>query len=239
MTAQMRLFDRQAPDYSRHALVLSQANETAWKTVREHARWPAGALALWGPPGSGKTHMGVAFAEEAGAQYLQAQAPSAGERANGRLFVIDDGDRAGDDAGLAQILDWALGGHGKVLLIAAAPPKEWPARLIDLKSRLSALACVSLREPDDEVLQAVLQRQCRARFLNLTPEAARYLAQCMERSYQAAAALADLLALHCRAPARPISAKVAGQILRHAKLDWPEPDTEPDTGDDGAKSEPA
>lgn len=226
MTAQPRLFDRQTPDFSSEALVLTKANETVWNALLDYARWPGGALALCGPKGSGKTHMGVAFANRVGGEYFSAHAPSATSREANQIIVIDDGDRLNDDAGLAATLDWALGGRGKVLVIAEAQPKAWPVGLIDLRSRLAALACVTLSEPDDDMLVAVLQRQCWARFLNLSPEAARYLTQYMERSYQAASALADVLAAHCRTPARPISAKTAGQILRQAKLDWPEPDSD-------------
>jgi chromosomal replication initiation ATPase DnaA len=216
------LFDRQSADYRMEALTLGPANRAAWTALTQTHAWPGGAFALIGPSGAGKTHMAHAFGAGVHALMLDRRAPHAHERQAGGPIVIDRADACTDEAGLAQALDWARAGDGLLLLVGQAAPTLWPMHMQDVRSRLSALAIVRLEEPDDTILEAVLHQQARARFLKLTPEAARYLMRHMERSYAGAMFVADVLADHCRSPSRPISEKTASAILRQVRPDWPD-----------------
>ena len=99
-------------------LVVAAANRDAARPT-EWRTWPSGALALVGPEGSGKTHLALAWALEAGARQVSARASpddaaAIFREAQGRL-LIDDADAGADEAMLWRVLDMARG--GAVLLV--------------------------------------------------------------------------------------------------------------------------
>jgi len=63
--AQLRLDLRREPEFSRDSFIVSGPNADAVRLLETPERWNGAVLALVGPPGSGKTHLGAA---ELGAQ---------------------------------------------------------------------------------------------------------------------------------------------------------------------------
>ena len=226
MADQPRLFSFLLEDRSAAALLVTESNGAAWAGLHRWPEWPGGALALVGPPGAGKTHMALAWAEtaSAGVCWPQDRAMDVFERFNGRM-VLDNADRYPDEPHLALLLDAARTTPGAaVLLVGQDRPDRWPVGLRDLRSRLSAMPQLTLGEPDDILLAGVLDRLCKARFIKLTEKAGTYLVMHMERSFAAAQAVAETLdRIHVRG-ARPVSVGVASRALRKLGGDAPEPE---------------
>jgi chromosomal replication initiation ATPase DnaA len=226
MAEQPRLFTFLVEDRSAAALLVTESNRAAWDRLQRWREWPGHALALSGPQGAGKSHMALAWAEQAraGVCWPQDRAMDVFERFGGRV-VVDDADRYPDEPHLALLLDAARYRPGAaVLLVGRDLPDAWPAGLVDLRSRLAAMPVVEVGQPDDAMLAGVLERLCRARFMKLTEKAARYLVHHMERSFAAAHAVTDALdRIHVRG-ARPVSVGVAAKALRSIWAEAPEPD---------------
>jgi chromosomal replication initiation ATPase DnaA len=194
--AQGRLFPFLIEDRTRAAFVIGAANRAALAQVDAGA-WPAGALALIGPPGSGKSHIGAIWAHENKAGLHRANAgPDAAYAAftaGGGRVLVDNADCDGDDEGLFLLLNRARAEAGAVLLTGVLPPRLWPTHSADLTSRFKALPVAALAEPDEILLIGVLKRLCRARFIELTDDVAKYITLHMERSFAAAVRVADAL----------------------------------------------
>lgn len=198
-------------------LVVTRANAEAAELLRHWRRWPGGAMALTGPRGAGKTHLGGAWAAETAARSIPADADprvveAAFDAAGGCLFIDDAGETA-NDPGLTHALDLARYRGGAVLMTGLRPPGLWPAVTADLATRWKALPTARLEEPDDALLEVVLRRLCRERYIELTDAAARYLAARMERTFAAAAALADVLDAQIVRGAKPVSVVLARRAL--------------------------
>src|SRR5688572_18834726 len=107
--SQPRLFEFRMGERSPATLVVSEANRDAANLLTGWRAWPNGALALTGPKGSGKTHLALAWALEAGArQITPAASPDDAaaifRESGGRLF-IDDADGERDDPMFWRILE--------------------------------------------------------------------------------------------------------------------------------------
>lgn len=221
---QPRLFEFRMGERSPDTLVVSEANRDAARLLTEWRAWPGGALALVGPPGSGKTHLALAWALEAGARQLSPSAtPEQGAalfaESTGRL-LIDDADADHDEGLYWRVLDLARARGGAVLLAAARPPPDWPASLPDLRSRLAALPLARLGEPDEALLEVVLRRICREKFILLRDDAARYLATRLPRTFAAARDMAAALDAGLVKGAKPVTLAAAKRAMEAAQAGW-------------------
>lgn len=221
---QPRLFEFRMGERSPETLVVTAANRDAAHLLTQWRAWPGGALALVGPAGSGKTHLASAWALETGARLV---APHAGPDAAAAVFaeaggrlLIDDADGESEEAALWRVLDLARSTGGAVLLTGAQPPAAWPARLPDLRSRLAALPVATLGEPDQALMEVVLRRICREQFIQLSDDAARYLARRLPRTFAAARQWAAALDAELERGARPVSLAGAKRALERARAQW-------------------
>jgi chromosomal replication initiation ATPase DnaA len=222
--SQPRLFEFRMGERSPETLVVAEANRDAAKLLTQWRAWPSGALALTGPKGSGKTHLALAWALETGARQVSARAAADDaaaifREAQGLLF-IDDADSEADEAMLWRVIDLARTDGGAVLLVGAANPGNWPATIPDLRSRLTNLAAARLGEPDEALMEVVLRRICREQFIQLSDDAARYLARRLPRTFAAAHQMAAALDANLVKGAKPVALKTARAALEKAQGQW-------------------
>lgn len=215
---QLRLFDFTEKGEGEGAFIVSDSNRPAIALLEQWRAWPGGALALVGPQGAGKSHLARLWAAQAGALAVSAKAGSANIRQafaarDGRL-VVDDADRARDDAAIMTLLDLARTEGGSVLLIGRETPSEWQTPVPDLRSRFAALLAAPIGEPDETMLAHLLRRLCRAKFIELKENVAKYLAQQMERSYAAAIRLVEEIDRLMVEGSHPVPYDVAAEALR-------------------------
>lgn len=222
--SQPRLFEFRMGERSPATLVVSEANRDAANLLTGWRAWPNGALALTGPQGSGKTHLALAWALEAGARQITPNASPDDAAAifresGGRLF-IDDADGERDDPMFWRILDLARTEGGAVLLVGSDSPSSWPTPIPDLASRLKSLAVARLGEPDEALMEVVLRRVCREQFILLSDDAARYLARRLPRTFAAAHQMAAALDADLVKGAKPVALKAARLALEKAQAAW-------------------
>ena len=196
----------------------SPANEVALDAVLAWPNWPAPALLLWGPTGSGRTHLGRIWARTTGARLLDGRHLGAAPRLLPRLddirhCVIDDADQVQDDVTLFHLYNLIAGRGGQLLLTASRPLGGWGLELPDLISRLRTAWSCRINEPDDALLEALLVKQLQDRQLTVLPGVVAYLACHMERSFAAARRIVrelDRASLRAR---RPITLPLARAVL--------------------------
>jgi len=218
MDDQQRLFEFRMGERSPDTLVVSEANRDAAQMLTGWRSWPGGALALVGPQGSGKSHLALAWALEAGARQLTGdvspdEAAATFAESEGRI-LIDDAETEANEAALWRVLDLARGRGGSVLLVGATAPGLWPVSLPDLRSRLAALPVARLREPDEALMDVVLRRICREQFILLSDDAAQYLVRRLPRTFAAAQAWAAALDAELVRGAKPVSQAGAKRALQ-------------------------
>lgn len=201
---------------------VTPANERAFARIRAPEGWPEGKLALIGPPGSGKTHLARVFAEAAGAVTLAAaDLPETFAPPATRDVVVEDltGLPKRAEETLFHLHNHLRHTGGRLLMTATRPPALWSISLPDLASRMQATDTVTIDDPDDALLEAVLMKHFNDRQLSPSPALVRYLAPRIERSFAAAARIVARLDAEAMAQGREITPKLAMELLDNPLFD--------------------
>lgn len=206
-----------AESYGREDFLAGPGNQDALALIDCWPDWPAKAIALVGPEGSGKTHLATVWAAAAGARVVSGHAlDEAGLRpalVTGAL-VVENGSEIADQRALFHLINLAREEDAYLLFTARTAPATWPTVIADVGSRLRAMPVVTLRAPDDAILRAVMVKLAADRQLALNESVVDYLSNHIERSYAAARAAVIRLDNEALRLGRPPTRALAAELFR-------------------------
>lgn len=189
---------------------------------------PAAPVYLWGPAGSGKTHLLRALASDCRAEGLVVASFDATDGmpwtlpAGTALALIDRCealDGPAQHAAFALFVDAATPG---LQLVAAGrlPPVDLPLR-DDLRTRLAWGHVFALEPLAETETRAVLQREADQRGIRLSGDVMDYLLTRFERDLSHLMRLLDRLDQYALARARPVTVPLLRQMLAEEGAESP------------------
>ena len=203
--------------YAREDFLSGPGNKDALALIDSWPDWPASAVALVGPEGSGKTHLATIWAATAGARVVSAHALGETDPrsalATGAL-VVEDAAATQDEHALFHLINLAREGAAFLLFTARRSPPLWPVTVPDVASRLRVLPVVTLEAPDDVMLRGLMVKLAADRQLALDEAVVRYLSTHIERSFAAARAAVIALDNEALRQGRPPSRALAAEMFR-------------------------
>lgn len=190
--------------------IVAPGNQQAVTFLDSWPGWPAPAVALYGPPASGKSHLASVWAARAQAAVIEARDLQAGVP-DGALVVENIA------PGVAEPALFALLERGAPLLLTAqTAPAEWQVALPDLKSRANALLAFALWAPDDALLMGLAVKLFADRQIEVPENVILHMIRALERSPAAIrdfVARADDAALAAK---RPITLSLIKDLLANS-----------------------
>jgi len=206
-----------AESYAREDFLAGPSNQAALALIDAWPDWPARAVALIGPEGSGKTHLATIWAAAAGARVVSAHGLGDVDPrvalATGAL-VVEDAHGVNDERALFHLINMAREDDAFLLLTARTTPSLWPAAVADLISRLRAMPVVAMRAPDDALLRGVIVKLAADRQLQLDDGVVGYLSNHIERSFAAARAAVIAMDREALRQGRSPSRVLAAELFR-------------------------
>jgi chromosomal replication initiation ATPase DnaA len=225
MPLQLPLPFEHQPSYEPSDFIAASSNRDALTWL--DAPWPDQRLALFGPPGCGKSHMLRIWQQRTGAVLLTGptltnldQIPLVG------ALALDEADALADETLLFHLLNTARDRGLRLLLTGRPPPARWPVRLPDLSSRLRAITAVEIAPPDDELLAALLKRLVADRQLAMSQPAQDWVLHHLPRSPGALREAVALLDRESLVSGVAITRTLAVKVLNQGDCAIPETDGE-------------
>jgi chromosomal replication initiation ATPase DnaA len=207
--------------------LVSASNEQAVKLIAAWPDWVNPITIMTGPEGSGKTHLANVWRARSGAAAFGASdVPRAVERAigeGGPVVIEDFGGALVDEHAAFHLLNLAKEKRFDLLITGRTPPGEWRVSLPDLRSRLRSAALVTIEEPDEALIGAVIVKLFADRQLGVEPGVVGYLLRRMERSMAAAQRLVEAIDRAALAERRRVTRALAARLFAdETPVDRPE-----------------
>lgn len=183
--------------------------------------WPAPCLVLYGPVASGKTHLGAVWAERSEAICVKASdinETMIRDIADMKHHVIiEDADaligNLKSEKGLFHLYNIFKEEKRSFLLTLKEPPVRRTFALPDLASRLRAAPSVAIREPDEDLIAALLVKHFNDRQIRVGAEVLHYILPRIERSFEAVRDLVERADKIAMIEKRKISIPLLREIL--------------------------
>ncbi|MDQ0315725.1 HdaA/DnaA family protein [Amorphus orientalis] len=196
---------------------MGASNADAWAAIMAWPDWPHRTSLIIGAEGTGKTHLAAVWRERSGARIIGAGDLTDTDPVSlvqAGPLCVENCDRATlDEPVLFHLLNAVQAAGSHLLLTARIPPAEWRISTRDIASRLRAIPPLTIGVPEDELLERVLAKLFADRQLTVEPTVASYLVRRIERSFRAANRLVDLLDREALARRRPVTRRMAGEVL--------------------------
>lgn len=173
------------PEASETEFLVGESNLRAVQQLERWATWPVMAALLVGPRKSGRSLLARIFAAKSGAT------------------IIDDAERM-READIFHAWNRAQAERHPLLIVADAPPPEWPVKLPDLRSRLAASPLLEIGPPDDALIPKLLERAFERHLLHAKPDVIAWIAKRVERSHVAILRVADALEVESQRLSIPV-----------------------------------
>lgn len=174
--------------------IVSASNAAAVRHLEHVGTWPVQATVLTGPRKSGRSLLGRIFAQKTGGK------------------LIDDAEDVAEDR-IFHAWNAAQEVRRPLLVITDRAPGEWKPRLADLRSRLAATPVVRLGEPDDVLIDLLIEKQLGSRGIVTLPEFRAYVTARIERSFVAVMRFVDMVDQAALARRKKINMALARAVL--------------------------
>lgn len=176
-----------------------QSNAIAIRSLKSFPDWPAPVFILFGPAGSGKTHLGKAWASVFSDVIFQ-----------------DDARDLSDDE-MFFVINQALNGDISGLVLADRQhPDQWGACLPDLKSRLNYVPKLELKEPEEDILGPIIRKLFEDCGRDIKASTVTYIIERYERSVPAVVKLVNKLDFEARREKRDVTQSFVSRFLKRA-----------------------
>lgn len=217
MTRQLPLDLPHRPALGMEDFLVAECNRAAVACIDRWPDWPGPLAVIFGPEGSGKTHLAHVWQVKSRAATvadLSRIDPAA--LAPGFALVIEDVQTpfgAEAERRFFHLYNLAAETGGSLLATSREPPARWNVALPDLASRLAASAQAAIGAPDDALLAAIIVKLFADRQVKIGEDLVTYLLARIERSFAAAREIVASLDRAALASGRKVSVALARAVL--------------------------
>ena len=208
-------------NYLEQDFYISSSNHEAFKTIDSWPKWIKRTINIYGPSGSGKSHLSSIFAKKTislKVKYSEFSEKTFENFKAKEVLIIEDFINDGKKEELLYSLHDNVDRFNKYLLFTSTVPmNSIKFKLPDLKSRVSSCNIIEIKLPDDNLVEAILSKRLSDRQIIIDKKYMKYAIKRIERSYENLSKFIHMLDKLSLKSGKSINFKVIREVLKKYK----------------------
>ena len=204
-------------NYLEQDFYVSSSNHEAFKTLDSWPKWIKRTVNIYGPSGSGKSHLSSIFSKKTislKVKYSEFSEKTFENFKAKEVLIIEDFINDGKKEELLYSLHDNVDRFNKYLLFTSvAPMNSMKFKLPDLKSRISSCNIIEIKLPDDNLVEAILSKRLSDRQIIIDKKYMKYAIKRIERSYENLSKFIHMLDKLSLKSGKSINFKVIREVL--------------------------
>ena len=217
MTDQLILKFPKNKVYLKEDFYVSPSNYKAYEFVNSWPRWIKRIANIFGPPGSGKTHLTSILKSKTSTLKIES------DELNDKIFfdfkvnealIIENLNENVSENLLFSLWNVALQDNKYLLITSTKPISAYKFKLPDLKSRASSSMIMGINLPSDDLISVILAKNFSDKQIKVEKKHIDYIIKRIDRSYEKISQFISILDKYSLKKGNPFSLKLIKEVLK-------------------------
>ena len=203
--------------YLRDDFYVSSSNKEAYDFIVSWPKWIRRTANIFGPPGSGKTHLSSIFKKKTSTLKIESNS------LNDKIFfkfktkealIIENLNEKISEKLLYSLWNVALQDNKYLLITSSKPINGYKFKLPDLKSRISSCLTIGINLPSDDLISVILAKNFSDKQIKVEKKHIDYIVKRIDRSYEKISQFILILDKYSLKKGTPFSLKLIKEVLK-------------------------
>ena len=203
--------------YLKEDFYVSPSNEQAYNFIVSWPKWIKRIVNIYGPTGSGKTHLGSILKNKTTTLDIDSNA------LNDKIFskfktkealIIENLDNNVAENLLFSLWNAALQDNKYLLITSKKPINSYKFKLADLNSRTNSCIAIGIKLPSDDLISVILSKNFSDRQIKVEKKYIDYIIKRIDRSYEKISQFILVLDKYSLKKGSPFGLKLIKEVLK-------------------------
>mgnify|MGYP001380582125 CR=1 FL=1 len=217
MTDQLLLKFPSRKAYSKEDFYVSSSNNEAFKLIESWPKWIKKAVNIFGPAGSGKTHLTSILKNKTSLITIES------DKLDDEIFfkfklkevlIIENLNENISENILFSLYNVSLQDNKYLLITSKKPINKLNFKLPDLRSRLNSTTIIGIDLPSDELISVILSKNFSDRQIEVEKKHIDYIIKRIDRSYEKISQFISTIDKYSLKKSSPFSLKLIKEVLK-------------------------
>ena len=203
--------------YLKEDFYVSPSNREAYEFISSWPRWIKRIANIFGPPGSGKTHLTSILKNKTSSLKIES------DELNDKIFfefkikealIIENLNENVSENLLFSLWNVALQDNKYLLITSIKPISAYKFKLPDLKSRASSSMIMGINLPSDDLISVILAKNFSDKQIKVEKKHIDYIIKRIDRSYEKISQFISILDKYSLKKGNPFGLKLIKEVLK-------------------------
>jgi len=203
--------------YKKEDFYVSPSNKEAFDFVNSWPKWLKRIVNIYGPAGSGKTHLASILKNKT--SYLELDSKDLSEKAflkfkTKEALIIENFDDTVSEKKLFLFWNMALQDNKYFLINSINPISSYNWKLKDLISRINSCLIIDIKLPSDDLISVILAKNFSDKQIKVEKKHIDYIIKRIDRSYEKISQFILTLDKYSLKKGSPFGLKLIKEVLK-------------------------
>ena len=203
--------------YFKEDFYVSSSNNEAFKLIESWPKWIKKAVNIFGPVGSGKTHLTSILKNKTSLITIES------DKLDDEIFfkfklkevlIIENLNENISENLLFSLYNVSLQDNKYLLITSKKPINKLNFKLPDLRSRLNSTTIIGIDLPSDELISVILSKNFSDRQIEVEKKHIDYIIKRIDRSYEKISQFISTIDKYSLKKSSPFSLKLIKEVLK-------------------------